>query len=255
MEDLLVRLVEAPTLLGQEAAGQAVMRDAFAELGLEPLDLPLDPEVLRGHPGASPFSWDVAGKANVVAAWPRGRAGGWALARPQRAHRRGEPGAGGDVGLAAVQRPARRRLALRARGGRHEGRPRGDRRRRARPHAARPCAAGTRGPAVGGGGGMQWQWGPGLRAGRAHRRCRDRDRAHQRRHPELTGGRALVRGPAGRAPGPRRRRARGAERDRGRLSDHRRATCAGGGAERRPAGPLRRLSPPDQPQRGRDPRR
>ncbi len=70
MEDLLVRLVETPTLLGQEAAGQAVMRDAFLELGLEALDLPLDPEALRGHPGASPFSWDVAGKANVVAAWP-----------------------------------------------------------------------------------------------------------------------------------------------------------------------------------------
>jgi acetylornithine deacetylase len=70
MEDLLVRLVEAPTLLGQEEAGQAVMREAFAELGLEPLDLPLDADVLREHPGASPFSWDVTGKANVVAAWP-----------------------------------------------------------------------------------------------------------------------------------------------------------------------------------------
>jgi acetylornithine deacetylase len=70
MEELLVRLVEAPTLLGQEAAGIAVMRDAYAELGLEPVDLPLDAEALRAHPGASPFSWDVAGKVNVVAAWP-----------------------------------------------------------------------------------------------------------------------------------------------------------------------------------------
>ncbi len=70
MEELLVRLVEAPTLLGQEAAGIAVMRDAYAELGLEPVDLPLDAEALRAHPGASPFSWDVAGKTNVVAAWP-----------------------------------------------------------------------------------------------------------------------------------------------------------------------------------------
>ena len=69
MEELLVRLVEAPTLLGHEAAGQAVMRDAFAQLGLEPVELPLDADALRSHPGASPFSWDVAGKANVVAEW------------------------------------------------------------------------------------------------------------------------------------------------------------------------------------------
>ena len=69
MEDLLVRLVEAPTLLGDEAPGQAVMREAFAGLGLEPVDVPLDPDALSGHPGASPFSWDVEGKASVVAAW------------------------------------------------------------------------------------------------------------------------------------------------------------------------------------------
>ena len=45
------------------------MREAFAGLGLEPVDVPLDPEALSGHPGASPFSWDVEGKASVVAAW------------------------------------------------------------------------------------------------------------------------------------------------------------------------------------------
>jgi acetylornithine deacetylase len=72
MEELLVRLVEAPTVLGQEAPGQAVMRQAFEDLGLAPRDLPLDPEALRAHPGASPFSWDVAGKANVVAEWRPG---------------------------------------------------------------------------------------------------------------------------------------------------------------------------------------
>jgi len=69
MEELLVRLVEAPTVLGEEAAGQAIMRDAFEDIGLSPSDVPLDPAALRGHPGASPFSWDVAGKENVVATW------------------------------------------------------------------------------------------------------------------------------------------------------------------------------------------
>jgi acetylornithine deacetylase len=69
MEDLLVRLVEAPTVLGEEAAGQAIMGRAFEELGLAPIDVPLEPEALRAHPDASPFSWDVTGKANVVARW------------------------------------------------------------------------------------------------------------------------------------------------------------------------------------------
>ena len=50
MEDVLVRLVEAPTTLGNEERGQAVMRDAFRELGLDPVDMPLDEEMLRSHP-------------------------------------------------------------------------------------------------------------------------------------------------------------------------------------------------------------
>ena len=68
-EQLLIDLVQAPTLLGDERSGQEVMRAAFADLGLEPRDVPLDAEALRAHAGASPFSWDIAGKANVVADW------------------------------------------------------------------------------------------------------------------------------------------------------------------------------------------
>jgi acetylornithine deacetylase len=70
MVDLLAELVRAPTLPGREASGQAVMRRAFTELGLEPFDVPLDAEALARHPDAAPFSWDVAGKANVLATWP-----------------------------------------------------------------------------------------------------------------------------------------------------------------------------------------
>jgi acetylornithine deacetylase len=69
MADLLAELVEAPTLLGEEASGQAIMRRAFAGLGLEPFDVPVDPAALEGHPGAAPFGWDVGGKANVLATW------------------------------------------------------------------------------------------------------------------------------------------------------------------------------------------
>ena len=53
MADLLAELVAAPTLLGDEAAGQEVMRRAFAGLGLEPFDVPLDPaahwRAIRAH--------------------------------------------------------------------------------------------------------------------------------------------------------------------------------------------------------------
>jgi acetylornithine deacetylase len=69
MADLLGELVEARTLLGEEAAGQAVMRRAFAAVGLEPRDVAMDRARLEVHPAAAPFSWDVDGKANVVATW------------------------------------------------------------------------------------------------------------------------------------------------------------------------------------------
>ena len=72
MVDLVRELVAAPTLLGAEAAGQAVMRRAFAELGLEPVDVPLDAAALAAHPGGAPHSWDVGGKVNVVADWGGG---------------------------------------------------------------------------------------------------------------------------------------------------------------------------------------
>jgi acetylornithine deacetylase len=69
IEQLLIDLVGAPTVLGQEQPGQEIMRAAFADLGLEPQHVPLDAAALRAHPGAAPFSWDVSGKANVVCRW------------------------------------------------------------------------------------------------------------------------------------------------------------------------------------------
>jgi acetylornithine deacetylase len=69
MTELLAELVRAPTLLGDEAPGQAVMRRAFADLGLEPFDVPMDPAALERHPAGAPFGWSVAGKVNVLADW------------------------------------------------------------------------------------------------------------------------------------------------------------------------------------------
>ncbi len=56
-----------------------IMARAFADCGLEPRDVWLDAEALRAHPNASPFSWEVAGKRNVVAHWPAAGAGGRSL--------------------------------------------------------------------------------------------------------------------------------------------------------------------------------
>ncbi len=79
MERVLVRLVEAPTVLGDEEAGQQIMEEAFADCGLAPRSVPLDAGALRAADGASPFSWDVKGKRNLVADWPAGGEGGQSL--------------------------------------------------------------------------------------------------------------------------------------------------------------------------------
>lgn len=72
MTEILARLVDKPTTLGNEEPGQAVVREALRDLGLEPVDVPMDPEALKAHPLASPFDWDIGGKKNVVAIWGPG---------------------------------------------------------------------------------------------------------------------------------------------------------------------------------------
>ena len=80
MEELLRRLIEQPSTLGNEQGGQAVMAEVFEELGLATAEVPMDADALRAHPGSSPFDWDVSGKTNLVATWhPRGAAGGRSL--------------------------------------------------------------------------------------------------------------------------------------------------------------------------------
>ncbi|WP_051223858.1 ArgE/DapE family deacylase [Conexibacter woesei] len=74
MEDLLVALVQAPTVLGAEEPGQALMERAFADCGLEPESIALDAAAIRADPHHSPFSWDVTSKRNVTATW-RGTGG------------------------------------------------------------------------------------------------------------------------------------------------------------------------------------
>jgi acetylornithine deacetylase len=69
MTDVLTALVRAPTTLGNEEAGQQVVREVLREMGFDPVDVPMDAAALRAHPRAAPFDWEVDGKANVVATW------------------------------------------------------------------------------------------------------------------------------------------------------------------------------------------
>ncbi len=80
MTEVLARLVDKDTTLGHEEAGQAVIAESLRELGLEPVDVPMDPDALHAHPAASPFDWDVRDKRNVVATWaPQRPDGGLSL--------------------------------------------------------------------------------------------------------------------------------------------------------------------------------
>ncbi len=70
--DVLSRLVEAPSTLGNEEPGQIVVAEALRAIGLEPVDVPMDADAIRAHPLSSPFDWDVSAKRNVVATWSPG---------------------------------------------------------------------------------------------------------------------------------------------------------------------------------------
>ncbi len=52
-----------------------LMAGAFRECGLSVRDVWLDADALRACPHASPFSWDVSSKRNVVGSWPGGGGG------------------------------------------------------------------------------------------------------------------------------------------------------------------------------------
>ena len=111
MTDLLARLVQAPTILGNEEPGSGSWRRRCARLGLDPVDVPMDADALRAHPQAAPFDWDVEGKRNVVATWEPGVAGGRPVADPERTYRRGEPGAAARSGAIATRSAASTRTA------------------------------------------------------------------------------------------------------------------------------------------------
>ena len=203
MAELLAELVEAPTLLGDEARGPGDHARARSRTsGSSRSTCRSMPAALAGHPGAAPFSWDVDGQVERARDLGAGGAGRRPLADPQRPHRRRQPGAGRRSGAAPP-------FAARRDGDWLYGRGAGDMKsglvamvgavrglQRLGLDAARPRPA-----AVGRRGGVHRQRRARVRARRPHGGRRDPHRADARRGLERAGRRALV-------PGPRRRRAR-----------------------------------------------
>ena len=59
-------LVREPSLLGQEASAQALVKRRFEALGLDVRELVIDEAALRDHPGYSPSIVSYDGRRNVI---------------------------------------------------------------------------------------------------------------------------------------------------------------------------------------------
>jgi acetylornithine deacetylase len=78
--DMLCELVSHPSLLGGEAAAQAVMARKFGQLGLRVDEFEIDEAKIREHPGYSPSLISYQGRRNVVGVHrPKGPATGRSL--------------------------------------------------------------------------------------------------------------------------------------------------------------------------------
>lgn len=77
----LCNLVRARTTLGNEAEGQALMADAFAQMGLAVDSFDVDPQAIANHPGFAPSPHpSYANRPNVVGTHlPHGDIGGQSL--------------------------------------------------------------------------------------------------------------------------------------------------------------------------------
>jgi acetylornithine deacetylase len=66
-ESLLARLVRHASVLGQEQSCLSEMEQVYAELGLSPFRVPVDPQALADHPGFSPPLIGYGGRDPVAA--------------------------------------------------------------------------------------------------------------------------------------------------------------------------------------------
>jgi acetylornithine deacetylase len=76
MLDFTCRLVAVNSTLGHEAPAVELMHQQLQNLGLSPVRVPIDPQVLATHPGFAPVPWEYQGRTNVVAVRPADGDGG-----------------------------------------------------------------------------------------------------------------------------------------------------------------------------------
>ncbi len=78
--DMLSEMVRHPSLLGDEASVQGMMKQRFAALGLKVESFEIDEDKIREHPGYSPSLIDYSGRENVVGLHrPKGESKGRSL--------------------------------------------------------------------------------------------------------------------------------------------------------------------------------
>ena len=78
--ELLCALVREPSLLGEEAGAQALMYDAYTQLGLDVKRLFIDESKVSEHPAWSPSIVSYDGRANVIGMHqPQGQTSGKSL--------------------------------------------------------------------------------------------------------------------------------------------------------------------------------
>jgi len=65
--DFTCRLVAEPSILENEASVMQVMEEELRKLSFDPVQLPVDPKKLSGHPGFAKVPWSYEGRYNLVA--------------------------------------------------------------------------------------------------------------------------------------------------------------------------------------------
>ena len=77
--DYASRLVREPSTLGNEDSAVRVVKEELRKLSFHPVSVPVDPTLLKKHPGFAPVPWGYEGRRNVVAVREANGEGGQSL--------------------------------------------------------------------------------------------------------------------------------------------------------------------------------
>lgn len=74
--DFAIRLIAQPSTLGNEASVLKMMEEELAGLSLNPVRVPINPDLLTEKPGFAPVPWSYENRYNLVATCPASDQGG-----------------------------------------------------------------------------------------------------------------------------------------------------------------------------------